>query len=307
MGISEKDIKLLWGRSGNRCAICKMELTQDSSALSASFTLGEQAHIVGEKENTSRGKSKLDQKARDSYPNRILLCPNHHTTIDKNESEWSVERLHQIKSEHELWVTETLSETIDHVKLAQSTILAGIVDNAVTLCNLNNWHDWTSDALSPDPQWAKELPNNIYKFRKMVIATIWPKEFDECKRATITLSVLLDQAAKTFMEYSDLQGDTYFPFKFYKRINPNPNYDEDVKHYNQWLDSCYSTVYEATKAANWFADVVRADVNPMFFAKEGKFVIEQGMKSLVDLSFYTELLEFTEEEKAEYPEKIFSI
>lgn len=29
MGITQKDIKLLWGRSGNRCSICRRELTQD--------------------------------------------------------------------------------------------------------------------------------------------------------------------------------------------------------------------------------------------------------------------------------------
>ena len=34
-----------------------------------------------------------------------------------------------------------------------------------------------------------------------------------------------------------------------------------------------ATSYEA---ANWLADVVRRDVNPMFFAAEGKFLIEGG-------------------------------
>lgn len=303
MSIGQKDIKLLWGRSGNRCAICKIELTQNALSSNATFTLGEQAHIVGEKEDAARGKSQLDQKQRDSYHNLILLCPNDHTTIDRNESDWSIENLHQIKSEHELWVTETLSETIDHVKLAQNTILASIVDNAVTLCGLENWHGWSSYALGSDPQWSKESPKNIYKFRQKVIATIWPKDFDEFKKATITLSILLNQAVETFMEYSDLRGDTYFPYKFYKRIDPNPNYDKDLKRYNQWLDRCYSTMYEATKAANWFADVVRAYVNPMFFVEQGKFIIEQG--PFMDLSWRTELLKFTEEEKSEYPEKIF--
>ncbi|PZO45179.1 MAG: hypothetical protein DCF19_00795 [Pseudanabaena frigida] len=305
--MGQKDIKLLWGRSGNRCAICKIELTQDASSTNSTFTFGEQAHIVGEKEDAPRGKSQLDQKERDSYHNLILLCPNHHTTIDRNESDWSIEKLHQIKSTHELWVTEKLSETIDRVKLAKSTILAGIVDNAVTLCNLDNWHGWTSFALATDPQWSRDLPENTYKFRQKVISTIWPKEFDEFKRATITLSILLNQAAQTFMENSDLQGDSYIPFKFYKRIDPNPNYADDVKRYEQWLERCYSTIYEATKAANWFADVVRDYVNPMFFVEEGKFIIEQGMKSITDLNYYSELLEFTEEEKAKYPEKIFEI
>jgi hypothetical protein len=303
MSIGQKDIKLLWGRSGNRCAICKIELTQNALSSNNTFTLGEQAHIVGEKEDAARGKSQLDQKQRDSYHNLILLCPNDHTTIDRNESDWSIEKLHQIKSEHELWVTETLSETIDHVKLAQNTILAGIVDNAVTLCRLDDWQNWTSYALSSDPQWSKDSPKNIYKFRKKVIAAIWPKGFDEFRRATITLSILLHKAVETFMEHSDLRGDTYFPYKFYKRINPNPNYDKDWQRYDNWLDRCYSTMYEATKATNWFADVVRAYVNPMFFVEQGKFIIEQG--PFMDLSWRTELLEFTEEEKSEYPEKIF--
>jgi hypothetical protein len=37
-----KDIKILWGRSGNRCAICKIEITPDGEI----DTIGEISHIV---------------------------------------------------------------------------------------------------------------------------------------------------------------------------------------------------------------------------------------------------------------------
>jgi hypothetical protein len=87
MAISQKDIKLLWGRSGNRCSICKTELTQNSSALNSEFTLGEMAHIVGEKEDAPRGTSVLSSDERNSYHNLILLCPTDHTIIDKNEAD----------------------------------------------------------------------------------------------------------------------------------------------------------------------------------------------------------------------------
>ena len=303
MGIKQKDIKLLWGRSGNRCAICRTELTQDKSAITSSFTLGEQAHIVGEKESSARSISPLTADQRDSYHNLILLCPTHHTEIDSNETDWPVERLHQVKSEHELWVTETLSETIDHSRLAKQAIVASIVDSAVDLCDLDNWQDWTGFVLSPDPRWDKNRPDRIFNFRQKIIAAIWPEEFDELKRASITLSYLLNRAAQTYLKHSDLQGDTYFPHKFYKAIPSNPNYDRDLAAYEKWLDECYELIYQATKAANWFADVVRRDVNPMFFAEKGKFLIMEG--PFMDMSFRTKLIEYEEGEKVALPDALY--
>jgi len=304
MGTKQKDIKLLWGRSGNRCAICRNELTQHSSAITSSFTLGEQAHIVGEKSGSARSSSPLTPEQRDSYHNLILLCPTHHTEIDSNEADWPVERLHQVKSEHELWVTETLSETIDHVKLAKHAGITSIVDSAVDLCNLEDWQNWTSLALWTSPRWAKDRPGRILRFREKVLAAIWFEEFDELKRSIITFSILLHKAAQTFLKHSDLQGDTYVPDNFYKAIPNNPNYAQDVKKYEDWLDSCYSSIYEATKAANWFADVVRRDVNPMFFTDKGKFLVVEGLRGW-DLSSVTKLLEYSKDQKSALPDALY--
>lgn len=305
MAISQKDIKLLWGRSGNRCAICKTLLTQDKNAVSAAYTLGEQAHIVGEKETAARGKSPLTTEERNTYHNLILLCPTHHTEIDSNEEDWPVEKLHQVKSEHELWVMETLSESVDLTKVAEAAAVTNIVDSAVELCDLENWKNWTSGALAPDPHWERNRPNRIYEFRQKVIGAIWPDGFDELRRATITLSVLLNQAAQKFMEHSDLQGDIYWPSKFYKRLDWNPNYDSDLRLYEEWLNECHRLIQESTKSANWFADVVRRDVNPMFFSDRGKFLVEEG--PFEDLSFRTSLLEFQAEEKDGLPDALFAV
>jgi hypothetical protein len=98
----DKDIKILWGRSGNRCAICKLELTADG----AIETLGEMAHIVGQSQNGPRGNHELTD--RDTYDNLILLCPTHHVEIDKNHAAWPIKRLRTIKADHEAWVSEQL-------------------------------------------------------------------------------------------------------------------------------------------------------------------------------------------------------
>lgn len=298
MGILQKDIKLLWGRSGNRCAKCRIELTQDAKAITSSFTLGEQAHIIGEKDNAARGQSNLSDKERNSYHNLILLCPTHHTEIDNNESDWTVEKVHQMKSEHELWVTETLSETLNHVQLAKETVLSSVIDSAVSLCELENWQNWTSFALSPEPSWDENMPDNIFKFRQKVISTIWPEEYQELKKSIVRFSILLNSAVQTFMKNSDKQNDRYYAFKFYKAHGYNKNYDNDLKKYDIWLDKCYFELKQATKAANWFADEVRKNINPMFFAEKGRFLIEEGPFS--DLSFRTSLLEFTDTEKKNF-------
>jgi hypothetical protein len=100
----EKDIKILWGRSGNRCAICKLELTPDGNRE----TLGEMAHIVARSSDGPRGSIQLTDGDRDGYDNLILLCPNHHSEVDKNPDAWATERLRETKTEHERWVSDRL-------------------------------------------------------------------------------------------------------------------------------------------------------------------------------------------------------
>lgn len=302
MAISQKDIKLLWGRSGNRCAVCRVELTQDGSSQTASFTLGEQAHIVGEKDGAARGISILSPEERNTYHNLILLCPNHHSEIDKNEDDWPVEKLHSIKSSHELWVSETLSDVVDSFKVAKQVSVTSIIDAAVSHCRLENWKSWTSFAIDSDPRWEKELPNEAFEFRQKVIAAIWPDDFQELRAATETLSINFNIAAQTFMEHAELRGDTWYPHKFYKAYGWNDNYQEDVERYRQWARDCCSTIRETTKAANWFADVVRRDINPMFFAEHGKFLVLEGDV----LRYEARLLEYTDEERAALPESLLS-
>lgn len=297
--MNQKDIKLLWGRAANRCSICRTELSQDTQAATASFTLGEQAHIVGEKSDAARGKSLLRAEDRNSYHNMILLCPNHHTEIDKNENDWSIEKLHIFKSKHELWVRETLSELADSRIMAKQLAITTIIDAAVSLCCLEDWKVWTSHALSSDPNWAGNFPNNIFEFRQRVAATIWPNEYGELKRATTTFAILMHEAVHTFMKHSEEKSGTYRPHKFYKAGGFNPNYLQDLKEYEDWLDECWRLVKEATRAANWFADIVRRDINPMFFATHGKFVILEG--PFEDFSFHASIPEFTDDKKNSLP------
>ena len=108
MGINTKDIKILWAKAAGRCSMpdCRMRLVADAgdAVKSKNTLIGENCHIVGDKETSPRGKSILTEDERNRYPNLLLLCRNHHKIIDDDEHGWPVERLHQIKTEHEIWV-----------------------------------------------------------------------------------------------------------------------------------------------------------------------------------------------------------
>lgn len=91
------DIKILYGRSANKCNICRMELSNKK------VQLGEMAHIIARNTGGARGDA-LNQN-NNSYENLILLCPNHHTEVDARPEYYTIEKLLEIKKAHENFVS----------------------------------------------------------------------------------------------------------------------------------------------------------------------------------------------------------
>ena len=107
MPISEQDIKKLWGLAAGRCS--NPECGTDCIKYFGSdfAVIGEMAHVIAKKPKGRRG---IVGGGSDSYDNLILLCPTHHTEIDKApEGTFPVEILHQWKDVHERRVRDALS------------------------------------------------------------------------------------------------------------------------------------------------------------------------------------------------------
>lgn len=114
MGFTVKTRKILWGRSGNRCAICKDELVLEKDPFNRNLNLGEECHIISEKQNGPRYENKSDFDY-DNPDNLILLCCNHHTMIDEQVEQYPIGKLMKIKSEHESWVSSNLGINRDKI------------------------------------------------------------------------------------------------------------------------------------------------------------------------------------------------
>jgi hypothetical protein len=151
MGIGLPDRKILWGRAGNRCAFpdCRQELIR--LGASASTVVGEEAHIVAREVDGPRGADSMPEPERDRYYNLILLCPTHHTIVDKSETDFTIDALLQMKSAHETWVATQLG-------------VAGPNANEIRYAELiQGWQERTIDS-----EWWQRLLPGCFEARNMV-------------------------------------------------------------------------------------------------------------------------------------------
>lgn len=108
MGISTKTRKSLWAKSGNRCAICRLELVQGEEG-EENVIIGQECHIVSSKQDGPRGDQKLHCSDFDDFENLLLLCANDHKRIDTLTEVYEADKLVHLKKSHEDWVKSTLS------------------------------------------------------------------------------------------------------------------------------------------------------------------------------------------------------
>lgn len=109
MPITDKTRKILWGRSGNRCAKCKRELVIEATPTDTDSVVGEECHIISPHKGGPRYDETLSKQQIDNYENLILLCRTHHKLIDDQYESYTCYKVREMKKNHEQWVSEQLS------------------------------------------------------------------------------------------------------------------------------------------------------------------------------------------------------
>jgi hypothetical protein len=110
MAIADKDLKKLSGLAAGRCSKpgCGAECIKFLDAIDPTI-IGEMAHVIAHQPGGPRGQP---HGGEDTYQNLILLCPTHHTEIDRApDGIFTVDTILQWKNEHEARVREALSSS----------------------------------------------------------------------------------------------------------------------------------------------------------------------------------------------------
>jgi hypothetical protein len=101
VSISDKTRKTLWAKAGGRCSICRQQLVTDAEAADDEPSVfGEECHIVARSPGGPRA-GQIEDEDPDGYRNLILLCRKHHKQVDDQPAHFTVERLRQLKRDHE--------------------------------------------------------------------------------------------------------------------------------------------------------------------------------------------------------------
>lgn len=123
MTIKRSTLKTLWAASGNQCGHpdCEEEVADTEQEI----VIGEICHIRAQSEGGPRYDPDLSEDEVDGYSNLILLCPTHHTYIDKNPEEYPIEKLERWKQQQEdqdSAETELSDELLTELQLTDSKL-----------------------------------------------------------------------------------------------------------------------------------------------------------------------------------------
>jgi hypothetical protein len=181
MAIGIRTIKMLWGRSGNRCAVCKTDVVQDPIESDDNEAIvGDMAHIIARKDTFTRGDyGALSPGERDSYSNLIILCKTHHKQVDDQPAYFTVERLREIKVAHETWVKARLSQD-DINQQRDDEIYTSYVQELLDRIDVERWTvhgSWICSASGP--RMTEAYYNKLDDLGGWIISRIWPRRYPD--------------------------------------------------------------------------------------------------------------------------------
>ncbi len=279
MSIQPLDMKILWGKASARCAIClkreKVVTETSENKGRTDILFGDMCHIIGEEEAAARGASAMPVDDRNRYHNLILLCRNHHAIIDKDVTTYTIEKLHQIKTDHELWIDSRLDEAV----VDQADELYAKLVNAITDDLQLHRLDGVSNGVINGrlPAWFVDGADQLLA---MVFRTNWPGERPEIEVLLKEVASRLDTFTKVFVSNSELDHayNCYRESKKYKYAPPaSDEYDQLLNDHQTWEKKSIYALWNLVAALNGLAEAVRKELKPSFFFMEGKFIINDEL------------------------------
>jgi 5-methylcytosine-specific restriction endonuclease McrA len=280
MTIGLKTRKMLWGRSGGLCAICREPLFEDESETDDPSVLGEECHIVAREKDGPRGDDPLPEEKRDLYANLILLCLKHHKIIDDQPDKYPVPELLRIKQEQETWLRDA-SGKFDKNKQQDEEVYAQIIETWAQMADLDHWDGMSYCICSGDaPFLSKVRADNFEALHDWLFKRVYPTRYPLLNDALENFRLVLMDFNKVFRSRLDLKypdRNTLVVEKFYKIDHWNEElYERLGNEYEAHVEFIEDLFLEMTRAANFVCEKVREVLLRSYRMKEGNLIVHAG-------------------------------
>lgn len=312
MAISVVTRKLLWGRAGNRCAFesCHQRLTVDlkdpESAILADngAVIGEEAHIRSGAADGPRHDPTYPREQIDGYENLILLCPTHHTIIDKDgEIAWSVAQLEGIKANHELAVDSHRS-ALDHSRQMIEERLAASISLWEEKLGVRDWENLTFNLNFPVPMISPLQRGRLVDLARWLLAKSWPPDHPKLKKAFVlhreVVTTLATHMAATFYRNGDDRWEMEREYKGLTGWDPSM-YKKLFDEFDLNCATLWHLVAEATKSANLVVTAIQNELDPLYRFDDGILLMSDGDGVIHNALVRLEYNDFDWDSIREYP------
>lgn len=290
MAISLTTHKRLWTNSGGVCAFpdCDEALLMPLESSEEEIAVGRECHIVGRSDDGPRGAKSLDPTQqerwasliteRDGYPNLVLMCGRHHDLIDADVAAFPIERLVEIKREHEQGVATQMSSSDRHVDAVEIRY-ASIVDEWAGRIHIDEWSGQMSKLVS-SAAIREEVFDELEPVRDWLLRRVWPRTLPRLEQAFLNFRLISEDLEGVASWYSSTHNGLLFVDRVYKEVGPGASPENRAfleRRSEYFQDLAADLTVEMTRAVNLICDRVREELWPSYRLAEGYSLIGLGM------------------------------
>lgn len=136
--------------------------------------IGEEAHIRSARDTGPRYDAQYPREKLDTYGNLVLLCPTHHSIVDKDGgAAWPTEAVEKFKSTHEQAV-DAATSAADLTARDLQELLAAQIAIWETKAQLATWRVATSHLNNVYPQLRQDEADGLFELGAWLLERRWP-------------------------------------------------------------------------------------------------------------------------------------
>jgi hypothetical protein len=280
--------KVLWGNAGNQCAFpeCTQRIIGDLAKPGQAFSstggvIGEEAHIRSSKPTGPRHETEFPPEKLNDCENLILLCPTHHTVIDKNDGRaWPVAEVTKMKEAHEARVDAAMnSAEKDRNRL--EVALAARIDRWEVTLNVAGWEELTRCLNSHLPYVSNAQWLSLTETASWLAGVHWPPRYPKLAAAFKTHEAVLDVLIRLLTDSFVLAGDHHSIRRRHKETwfsgsDGEQKYAEAISQFG--VDDAVAGVLitELTRSVNLVMTAINDELLPLYRFNDGSVQMIEG-------------------------------